>query len=71
MTALADSMITICIVCETCGTIMAVRAEAMSDFVILKTGTLDDKEEVERHRPVNEIYNKYRLYPFIMSRSWI
>ncbi|KAF2772005.1 hypothetical protein EJ03DRAFT_325235 [Teratosphaeria nubilosa] len=48
-------------ICNTCGTIMTVRAEAMEGLTVFKTGTLDDPAEVEKHnKPVQEIFTRNR-----------
>ncbi|KAH9808628.1 DUF636 domain protein [Teratosphaeria destructans] len=55
------SQLSIFPVCDTCGTIMSVRAEAMAGLTIVKTGTLDDAAEVEeRGRPGQEIFTRNR-----------
>ena len=42
--------------CGKCGTIMWVEGEAFSGIRILKTGTIDDQEVLDKAVPVQEIY---------------
>jgi len=42
--------------CATCGTIMWVEGEAFAGINIVKTGTIDDKEVLDKAVPVQEIY---------------
>lgn len=42
--------------CSTCGTIMYVDAKAFEGMKIIKTGTIDDEEALNKSTPVQEIY---------------
>lgn len=42
--------------CATCGTIVWVGIDALESVLIIKTGTIDDKDALNEARPVQEIY---------------
>lgn len=46
--------------CATCGTIMWVEAEAFQGMMIVKTGTVDDADLLNKATIVQEIYCKDR-----------
>jgi hypothetical protein len=47
--------------CDTCGTIMLCHIGAVPGVVLVKAGTLDDREYLEKHgKPVQEIYTRNR-----------
>ena len=46
--------------CATCGTIMWVEAEAFQGMMIVKTGTVDDADMLNKATIVQEIYCKDR-----------
>jgi hypothetical protein len=46
--------------CSTCHNLMAVEAEFMPDVKIIKTGTLDDKELLDKLPVLQEVYTRNR-----------
>lgn len=50
--------------CSTCNTIMWVEAEAMQGMMIVKTGTIDDEDALNKAVPVQEIYCVHRPESF-------
>lgn len=46
--------------CAKCATVMAANADAMPGMIILKGGTVDDPEAINKNKPGVEIYTKDR-----------
>ena len=45
---------------DNCATIMFAEAEAFPGFKIVKGGTVDDQDELNKHKPGSEIYTRNR-----------